>query len=154
MSFKELRTQPELSKLDSLRAAVLSCLDTFKEGLEALPTDKLSMRSFSKYEANIEEEIANLKSIDKKIVGWLSAKGGDRDDSDFVEYRKESSMSLSTIEKAQSNYFDLLLAADMVPKEKPDMSNDLVGLLKSLTYAQNANQEILKSLKDTQKAAV
>ena len=116
MSFKELRTLPEFIKLDLQRAAVLSCLVTFKEGLEALPTDKLSMKSFLKYETNIEEELANLKSIDKKIVITLSAKGGDQDHLEFIEYRKESSISLSEIEKAQSNYFDLLLAAAHVPK--------------------------------------
>ena len=69
-----------------------------------MPTDKLSMRSFSNFETNIREEIANLKSIDKKIVCWLSSKGGEQDDLDFVEYRKKSSISLSAIEKTQSNF--------------------------------------------------
>ena len=154
MSFKELQTLPEFIKLDSQRSGVLACLDSLKDGVDQLPTDKLSWRLFSKLETNIETETANLHGITKKIGGLLKSKGGDQTDPEFVQYRKVASMALSALETAQNDYFELLSAADMIPEEKPDMPKDLVGLLKSLTDAQNANQGILQSLTATQKAAV
>ena len=149
MSFKDLKSVPEFTKLHSQRAGILACIIALKDGVDQLPTDKLSWRLFSKLETNIETESANLSAITKKIGVLLKAKGGDLGDPDFVQYIKDASITLSTLEKAQNNYFELLSEADMVPKEKPDMSNDLVGLLKSLTDAQNANQGILQSLTAT-----
>ena len=152
MSFKDLKAVPEFIKLDSQRFGVLSCLETLKDGIDSLPTEKPSWRSFSSLETNIEAETANLHSINKKIAGWFKSKGGETDDLDFVDYRKKASVALSTIEKARNDYFDLLSSADLVPKQ--EVSGDLLGLLKSLTDAQNANQGILKALTDTQKVAV
>ena len=155
MSFKDLKAVPEFIKLDSQRFGVLSCLETLKDGIDSLPTEKPSWRSFSSLETNIEAETANLHSINKKIAGWFKSKGGENDDLDFVDYRKKASVVLSTIEKARNDYFDLLSSADLVPVQpKPEVSGDLLGILKSFTDAQNANQGILKSLTVTQEAAV
>ena len=63
---------------------------------------------------------------------------------DFVKYRKEASVTLSELEKGRNDYFELLAAADLVPKEKPGVSKNLLGLLKYLTDTQNANQCIIK----------
>ena len=141
MSFKDLKSVPEFTKLHSQRAGILACIIALKDGVDQLPTDKLSWRLFSKLETNIETESANLSAITKKIGVLLKAKGGDLGDPDFVQYIKDASISLSTLEKAQNNYFELLSEADMVPKEKPDMSNDLVGILQSLTATQKAAVE-------------
>ena len=139
MSFKDLKAVPESIKLDSRRFGVLSCLETLKDGIDSLPTEKPSWRSFSSLETNIEAETANLHSINKKIAGWFKSKGGENDDLDFVDYRKKASVVLSTIEKARNDYFDLLSSADLVPK--PEVSGDLLGILKSLTATQKAAVE-------------
>ena len=155
MSFKDLKSVPEFTKLHSQRAGILSCLDSLKEGLAGLSTEKPSWRSFSGLETNIEAETANLHGITKKIGALLTAKGGEFDDSDFVEYGKKASALLSEIEKARGDYYELLSKENLVPlPPKQEISGDLLGLLKSLTDAQNANQGILKSLTDTQRAAV
>ena len=151
MSFKDLQTLPEFIKLDSQRSGVLACIIALKDGVDQLPTDKLSWRLFSKLETNIETESANLSAITKKIGVLLKAKGGDLGDPDFVQYIKDASISLSTLEKAQNNYFELLSEAGMVPKEKPDMSNDLVGILQSLTATQKAAVEAQASSNKTHK---
>ena len=155
MSFKDLQSDPDFIKLDSQRSGILTCLDTLKDGLDSLPTEKPHWRSFSSVETNIDAETANLHSIVKKIGGLAKAKGVNQKDAEFVEYRKEASGTLAEIEKARREYFDLLSDADLVPAPpKPEVSGDMLGLLKSLTEAQNANQGILKSLTATQKAAV
>ena len=142
MSFKELQTLPEFIKLDSQRFGVLSCLDALKDAIDGLPTDKPSWRSFSKVEANVEVETSNLNGINKKIAVWYNSKGGKHDDTDFVEYRKKASALLSTIEKAQSAYFDVLSSAGLVPVQpKPEVSGDLLGISKSLTATQKAAVE-------------
>ena len=44
MSFKDLQSEPDFIKLDSQRETVLACIEVLKDGVEALPKDKLSMR--------------------------------------------------------------------------------------------------------------
>ena len=68
MAFKDLKLESEFMKLDSQREAVLACLDGLKDAVDALPKDKLSMRQFSKLETNIENEIANLQTLEKEIA--------------------------------------------------------------------------------------
>ena len=155
MFFKDLQSVPEFTKLHAQRAGILACLDSLKEGLAGLSTEKPSWRSFSGLETNIEAETANLHGITKKIGVLLTAKGGEFDDSDFVVYRKKASVLLSELEKARSDYYELLSKENLVPlPPKQEITEDLLELLKSLTDAQNANQGILKSLTDTQKAAI
>merc|ERR1711989_180003 len=124
--------------------AVLACLDGLKDAVDALPKDKLSMRQFSKLETNIEKEIANLQTLDKKIVVWLKSKGSSRNDSDFEEYKKESVVLLSAIGNAQGAYYELLSNAGLIPvPPKQEISGDLLGILQFLT----ATQKLLLKLK-------
>ena len=152
MSFKDLQSVPEFTKLHSQRAGILSCLDSLKEGLAGLSTEKPSWRSFSGLETNIEAETANLHGITKKIGALLTAKGGEFDDSDFVEYRKKASTLLSEIEKARGDYYELLSKENLVPlTPKQEISGDLLGILKSLTATQKAAVEAQTSSNKTHK---
>ena len=67
-SFAELKKQADFTKLDGQRCSVLSCLDTLKVSMKALPTDKPSLRSFNRLEKAIEDELTNLTAVDKKIT--------------------------------------------------------------------------------------
>ena len=152
MSFKDLKSVPEFTKLHSQRAGILSCLDSLKEGLAGLSTEKPSWRSFSGLETNIEAETANLHGITKKIGTLLTAKGGEFDDSDFVEYGKKASALLSEIEKARADYYELLSKENLVPlNPKQEISGDLLGILKSLTATQKAAVEAQASSNKTHK---
>ena len=103
-------------------------------------------------ETNIEAETANLHGITKKIGALLTAKGGEFDDSDFVEYRKKASTLLSEIEKARGDYYELLSKENLVPlNPKQEISGDLLGILKSLTATQKAAVEAQASSNKTHK---
>ena len=136
-TFAELREQSDFLKLNAQRGAIISCLEKLKASCSALPTDKPSLRSFNKIEKAIEEEAANLNSIDKKIAHWFISKGGDRKDSDFVHYNQESVEVMSALETAQNSYYDLLVDANVIPKQpKAEISADLKDILQSLSETQ------------------
>ena len=153
-TFTDLRVNSEFLKLKAQRDAIFSCIDTLEASLKALPTDKLSLRSFNKLEKAIEEETANLQSIDKKIALWFSCKGGDRKDSDFVLYNQESVEVLSALETAQNAYYDLLLAANLIPKQpKAEMDPNLLGILQTLSDTQKSAVEAQKQAIEAQKSS-
>ena len=59
---------------------------------------------------------------------------------------------MSTIEKAQSAYFDVLSSAGLVPAQpKPEVSGDLLGILQSLTATQKAAVEAQASANKSHK---
>ena len=153
-TFAELREQSEFLKLNAQRDAIISCLETLKDGCTALPSDKPSLRSFNKLEKAIEEESANLQSINKKIAIWFSSKGGDRKDSDFVQYKHDSVEILSALETVQNAYYDLLVNADLIPKQpKAEISADLKDILQSLSETQKSAVEAQKQAISAQTAS-
>ena len=145
-SFAELKKQADFTKLDGQRCSVLSCLDTLKVSMKALPTDKPSLRSFNRLEKAIEDELTNLTTIDKKITVWFRAKGGEMIDSEFVEYKNESATMITALEATQNAYYDILEQKSLIHKEvKTDPSPELLGILQTLSDTQKLAIEAQKS---------
>ena len=152
-TFAELKDQADFIKLDGQRYSVISCLNKLKSSMVALPTDKPSLRSFNRLEKAIDEELANLTAIDKKIAQWFITKGGEKLDSDFVEYEKESVTILTALEAAQNSYHDLLETKGLL-KPEPAATPELLDILKTLSDAQKVSAETQKSAIETQKSAL
>ena len=135
-TFAELKDHAEFIKLYGQRCSVVSCLNTLKESMKALPTEKPSLRSFNKLEKAIEDELVNFTAINKKIANWFITKGGQMLDSDFVEYEKESVTILTALEAAQNSYHDLIESKGLLKPEPaappPVGQADLVEALKVL----------------------
>ena len=53
-TFAELKDHADFIKLYGQKCSVVSCLNTLKESMKALPTEKPSLRSFNKLEKAIE----------------------------------------------------------------------------------------------------
>ena len=135
-TFAELKEQADFIKLDGQRYSVISCLNKLKSSMVALPTDKPSLRSFNRLEKAIDEELANLTAIDKKIAQWFITKGGEELDSDFADYEKKSVTILTALEAAQNSYHDLIESKGLLKPEPaappPVGQADLVEALKVL----------------------
>ncbi len=108
VSFAELKDEKEFVKLHGNRQAILSCLLNVEAALDNLPTDKPSIRAFSKLEKEIEEEVVQLTVIDKKITAWYVGQGGLRNDSSYTEYNLVKTKLLSKLAAKQDTYHELL----------------------------------------------
>ena len=151
-TFTELRLQAEFLKLDSQRYSILSGLDSFKRNLESLSTDKPSLRSFTNLETAIKEESKNLRAIEKKIAAWFRSHDGKPIDSEFIQYKAESVKVLSDLEEAQNVYYDLLQTAGSLPVQvKPELSADVLAILKTMTDNQKATAAGLQAVSKTSK---
>ncbi|MCP4238905.1 MAG: hypothetical protein GY770_35940, partial [Aestuariibacter sp.] len=135
VSFAELKAEKEFVKLHGNREAILSCLENVEAALDTLPTDKPSIRAFAKLEKEIEDEVVQLRAIDKKIHTWYVGQGGLRNDSSYIEYNLVKTKLLSKLAAKQDTYHELLKSKGLLPvvaTEEPVSQAELVAALKTL----------------------
>ena len=96
-----------------------------------------------------------MKGFDKKIALWFSKEGGEMTDSDFVQFDNKSTVEImSALETAQNAYYDLLLAANLIPKQpKAEMDPNLLGILQTLSDNQKSAVEAQKQAIEAQKSS-
>ena len=135
VSFAELKAEKEFVKLHGNREAILLCLEDVKAALDTLPTEKPSIRAFTKLEKEIEEEVVQLTAIDKKIATWYVGQGGLINDSSYAEYNWVKTKLLSDLTAKRDTYHELLKSKGLLPvvaTEEPVSQAELVAALKTL----------------------
>ena len=102
-------------------------------------------------ESAIDEETTNLKNVEKRIVNLFSSKGGKETDSDFLDYGKKFSTTLSEVNASLDSYYELLENAGRIPKETMQDSKDVLQILQSLSDSHKCQSDNQKLLTDNLK---